>query len=115
VSNVRTTAAEACAPAGQAGRGAGRVAGRRHRGRGAVEVTITDTGCGIPADRVARIWEPYVTSKPGGTGLGLAIVRQTIAAHNGEVAAESTPGRGTTIRLVMPADGAPVREPALAT
>jgi signal transduction histidine kinase len=76
-------------------------------------VTVADTGCGIPADRISRIWDPYVTSKPGGTGLGLAIVRQTIAAHNGEVAAESTPGRGTKIRLILPADVARVPEPAL--
>jgi two-component system nitrogen regulation sensor histidine kinase NtrY len=113
VSNVLINAVEACGPAGAEGRVAVRVAGTRHRGRDAVEVTVADSGCGIPADRISRIWDPYVTSKPGGTGLGLAIVRQTVAAHSGEVAAESVPGGGTTVRLILPAEGAHVHEPAL--
>jgi two-component system nitrogen regulation sensor histidine kinase NtrY len=114
VSNVLINAVEACSTAGGDGRVAVQVAPMTHRGRGAVVVTVADTGCGIPADRISRIWDPYVTSKPGGTGLGLAIVRQTIAAHSGEVAAESVPGRGTTVRLILPADGTRAPEPALA-
>jgi two-component system nitrogen regulation sensor histidine kinase NtrY len=114
VSNVLINAVEACASTGPEGRVTVRVGGTKHRGRDAVEVMVADSGCGIPADRISRIWDPYVTSKPGGTGLGLAIVRQTIAAHNGEVAAESAPGGGTTIRLVLPADGARLPEPAFA-
>jgi signal transduction histidine kinase len=66
---------------------------------------VIDTGCGIPAQKLSRIWEPYVTSKPGGTGLGLAIARQTVLAHDGSVAATSTPGRGTEIRFVLPVNG----------
>src|ERR671915_1362778 len=112
VSNVLINAVEACDRSGPDGRVAVRVAGTTHRGGDAVEVVVEDRGCGIPADRIPRIWDPYVTSKPGGTGLGLAIVRQTIAAHSGEVAAESVPGKGTTVRLILPADGAHVREPA---
>jgi signal transduction histidine kinase len=77
-------------------------------GREMVEVAVRDEGCGIPASRISRIWEPYVTHKAGGTGLGLAIVRQTLVAHDGAVAAESTPGQGTTIRLFLP-----VASPAL--
>jgi signal transduction histidine kinase len=113
VSNVLINAVEACASAGAEGRVAVRVAGTKHRGREAVEVTVADTGCGIPKERISRIWDPYVTSKPGGTGLGLAIVRQTIAAHNGEVEAESAPGRGTTVRLILPAEAARARETVL--
>jgi two-component system, NtrC family, nitrogen regulation sensor histidine kinase NtrY len=67
-----------------------------------VEIAVKDSGCGIPKEQLSRIWEPYVTSKPGGTGLGLAIARQTVLAHRGAVAAESTPGTGTTIRFVLP-------------
>jgi signal transduction histidine kinase len=114
VSNVLINAVEACGSAGTEGRVIVRVTSTRHRDRDAVEVTVADTGCGIPAERISRIWDPYVTSKPGGTGLGLAIVRQTIAAHSGEVAADSVPGKGTTVRLILPADAAHVREPALA-
>jgi signal transduction histidine kinase len=73
-------------------------------GRDMVEVAVRDEGCGIPASRISRIWEPYVTHKAGGTGLGLAIVRQTLVAHDGAVAAESAPGNGTTIRLFLPVE-----------
>lgn len=68
-----------------------------------VEIAVADSGCGIPREQLSRIWEPYVTSKPGGTGLGLAIARQTVLAHRGSVAAESTPDSGTTIRFRLPA------------
>ncbi len=113
VSNVLINAVEACQPDGGFGRVSVRVGPTTHRGRSAVEVSVADSGCGIPLDRISRIWDPYVTSKPGGTGLGLAIVRQTIAAHNGEVAAESVPGKGTTVRLILPTDSAHMREPVL--
>lgn len=73
----------------------------------AVVVTVADTGCGMPPDVLARIWEPYVTTKPGGTGLGLAIVRQTVDALGGTVRAESAPGAGTTITLTLPAAATP--------
>jgi signal transduction histidine kinase len=82
-------------------------------GREMVEVAVRDEGCGIPESRISRIWEPYVTHKAGGTGLGLAIVRQTLVAHDGAVAAESAPGKGTTIRLFLPvATPAPTLEMA---
>jgi signal transduction histidine kinase len=71
-----------------------------------VEIVVADSGCGIPREQLSRIWEPYVTSKPGGTGLGLAIARQTVLAHHGSVGAESQPGEGTTIRFVLPVNDA---------
>ena len=77
-------------------------------GREAVQIAVRDTGCGIPADRLERIWEPYVTHKAGGTGLGLAIARQTVLAHGGTVDAASAVGEGTEIRFVLPV--APVSE-----
>ncbi|MBI5600589.1 MAG: hypothetical protein HY944_03380 [Gemmatimonadetes bacterium] len=76
-----------------------RVARRGHE----VVVAVRDQGCGIAADRLPRIWDPYVTDKTAGTGLGLAIVKQTVMAHGGRVEADSTPGAGTEIRLVFPA------------
>jgi len=54
-----------------------------------IRITMADTGCGIPADRIDRLFEPDFTLKAGGTGLGLAVVRQAIAAHGGTVRARS--------------------------
>jgi signal transduction histidine kinase len=71
-------------------------------GRPSVALTVRDSGVGISSDHLSHIWEPYVTYKAGGTGLGLAIARQTVLAHNGDVTAESEPGRGTTIRFIFP-------------
>jgi signal transduction histidine kinase len=68
----------------------------------AVEVVITDTGVGIPAEQLARIFEPYFTTKKQGTGLGLALVRQTIHDHGGSVAVVSEPGRGTAFTVKLP-------------
>lgn len=65
-------------------------------------VAVRDRGCGIAAEALSRIWEPYVTAKTGGTGLGLAIVKQTVVAHGGRVDASSAPGEGTEIRLHFP-------------
>jgi nitrogen fixation/metabolism regulation signal transduction histidine kinase len=73
----------------------------------AVRVSVADTGCGIPATLLPRIWDPYVTQKPAGTGLGLAIARQTVVAHGGVVDAESAEGRGTEIRFILPVAGPP--------
>jgi signal transduction histidine kinase len=74
--------------------------------RGMVEIVVRDSGAGIAASKLERIWEPYVTHKAGGTGLGLAIVRQTLHAHGGSAWAASTPGEGTTITLALPMEGA---------
>ncbi|HVZ78898.1 MAG TPA: HAMP domain-containing sensor histidine kinase [Gemmatimonadaceae bacterium] len=99
VSNVMLNAVEACRDGGAI---TVRVAPATCGGRHAVALSVHDTGPGIAPDRLARIWEPYVTYKAGGTGLGLAIARQTVRAHHGDVSAESTPGSGTTIRFVFP-------------
>ena len=74
-------------------------------GRAAVRISVADTGKGIAPESLDRIWEPYVTNKPGGTGLGLSIARQAVWAHDGTVNATSTLGRGTEIQLTIPADG----------
>jgi signal transduction histidine kinase len=76
-------------------------------GGDAVELAVRDTGCGIPPDRLAGIWDPYVTHKAHGTGLGLAIARQTVLAHGGRVDAVSAVGCGTEVRFILPAGGAP--------
>jgi signal transduction histidine kinase len=104
LSNVMLNAVDACK-----GRGGGEVGVRVRRlsgnGTESVELTVSDTGCGIPPEQLTRIWEPYMTAKPGGTGLGLAIARQTVLAHDGSVSAESRVGSGTEIRFVLPIRG----------
>lgn len=101
LSNVMLNAVDACKDGGAVGV---RVRRTAHAGRDAVEIAVADTGCGISPDRLSRIWDPYVTSKPGGTGLGLAIARQAVLAHQGSVSADSRVGSGTEIRFVLPVD-----------
>ena len=101
LTNVLLNAVEASAPGSPLEVSARRAA---LNGRPMVEVSVSDSGVGIPQDRLSRIWEPYFTHKPGGTGLGLAIVQQTLLAHDGAVAAESATGAGTTIRLFLPVE-----------
>lgn len=107
LSNVMLNAVEACREA-RDGKGSIAVDVSRvtTNGDATVILSVRDNGCGIPQNRLARIWEPYVTYKSGGTGLGLAIVRQTILAHDGEVIAESQPGLGTTIKFIFPVESA---------
>ncbi|MGE5732323.1 MAG: sensor histidine kinase [Gemmatimonas sp.] len=104
LSNVMLNAVDACKSrgGGQVGVHVRRLAGN---GADSVELTVSDNGSGIAAEQLARIWDPYVTSKPGGTGLGLAIARQTVLAHEGSVSAESNVGTGTQIRFVLPING----------
>ena len=99
LSNVIMNAVDACGGTGRIGISATRT---RLEGRDAVSVEVTDTGCGISAEELERIWDPYVTQKAGGTGLGLAIARQAVLAHDGTVQAESTLGKGTQIRFILP-------------
>jgi len=104
VTNVLINAVDVCPEGGTI---TARVQPDRLNNESAVCIAIRDTGPGIPADHVARIFDPYVTTKPGGTGLGLAIARQTIAAHRGVVEAESAPAQGTEIRFRIPVRGLP--------
>lgn len=100
LSNVILNAVDACNGKGHISITA---APDKLRGKDAVSIEIADDGSGIAANELARIWEPYVTHKPGGTGLGLAIARQAVLAHDGTVEAASTLGEGTRIRFILPA------------
>jgi two-component system nitrogen regulation sensor histidine kinase NtrY len=75
----------------------------------AVEVAIRDSGVGMPPEQVARIFEPYFTTKAHGTGLGLALVRQTIHDHGGTIGVASEVGRGTTFTVTVPVQAAAAR------
>lgn len=65
-------------------------------------VSFADTGGGISAENISRVFEPYFTTKESGSGLGLLIVRRIVRAHGGEVAIESAQGRGLTLTIRLP-------------
>ena len=68
-----------------------------------VQVTVRDSGPGIPAEVVGRIWESYFTTKDRGTGLGLTIVKHTAEMYGGRVRVESEAGKGAAFTVTLPA------------
>jgi two-component system, sporulation sensor kinase E len=68
----------------------------------AVWVSISDTGSGIPEEKLNRIFQPFFTTKKRGSGLGLMIVQRIIRDHAGRIDVESKPGQGTTFRVWLP-------------
>ncbi len=67
-----------------------------------VEISVADTGPGLPTELRDLVFEPFVTSRPGGTGLGLTICRLIIEAHGGTLACDSPPGGGSVFRFTLP-------------
>jgi len=67
-----------------------------------VEITVADTGPGLPPEVRGDLLEPFVTTKPDGMGIGLSICRSIVAAHGGTLTAESADGVGTTFRFTLP-------------
>jgi two-component system NtrC family sensor kinase len=74
-----------------------------------VEITVIDTGCGIPAKNRERIFDPFFTSKDvgKGTGLGLSVSHGIVKAHGGLIEVESTVGEGSTFRIYLPLEPEP--------
>ena len=66
-------------------------------------VTLSDNGCGIPAEALSKVFDPFFSTFGGGTGLGLAVCHRIIVAHGGLLFIESQPGRGTTVHLRLSA------------
>ena len=75
---------------------------RTRRGDGHAVVQIYDTGRGIPPEKLATIFRPYQSSRPGGTGLGLATARLIGEAHGGRIAVHSEVGKGTSFTIELP-------------
>ena len=67
-----------------------------------VRLSVTDNGGGFPEEMMARIFEPYVTTKPRGTGLGLAIVKKIVDEHHGELAIENRLAKGVSVTILLP-------------
>jgi signal transduction histidine kinase len=70
--------------------------------RARVEVMVQDTGVGIAPEHLSKIFNLYFTTKEKGTGIGLSMVYRIIQMHDGDVEVQSTPGRGTTFRVLLP-------------
>lgn len=68
----------------------------------ATAITVTDTGQGIPADAIERIFTPFYTTKQDGTGLGLAVAKKIIEGHGGTLTVTSEAGTGTTVTIMLP-------------
>jgi signal transduction histidine kinase len=69
-----------------------------------IVIRISDTGIGIPAELLPKLFEPFVThGKSHGTGLGMAIAKSVVTAHHGKISVASVPGRGTTVDIRLPA------------
>jgi two-component system sensor histidine kinase HydH len=79
-----------------------RVAVREGARPGTLEISVRDTGCGIAADILERVMDPYFTTKPEGTGLGLAMVYKIIDEHGGTIKISSKEGEGTTVTIILP-------------
>ena len=75
-----------------------------------VEISVADTGSGLPESVRARLFQPFVTTKPNGMGVGLSVCRTIVEAHGGELRAEDGAGGGTVFRLTVPRPGETSRE-----
>lgn len=79
---------------------------RTNRQKEEAVIQISDTGSGIASDKLPNIFDAYYSSRPQGSGLGLPTAKKIVEAHNGTIAVDSEPGKGTlfTIKLPLIAD-----------
>jgi two-component system, cell cycle sensor histidine kinase and response regulator CckA len=110
IHNLVLNAVQATAPGGALTIRA-RNGGCGERGEQYVEISVSDTGTGIPEEHLERIFDPYFTTRQQGSGLGLASCYSIIKKHGGTIRAESTLGQGSTFHVVLPAS----RKPRTAT
>jgi signal transduction histidine kinase len=91
-----------CTNARDAMTAGGRLAIRARPSNGTVRLEIADTGTGIPPEVLARVWEPFFSTKADGNGLGLSICRSILRELGGALDIASSPGAGTTVTLTVP-------------
>ncbi len=91
----------------QAMPGGGELMVRTSSGPDGVQISVTDTGVGIPAEEQERIFQVYYSTKKNGTGLGLPTARRIIEDHRGELRVESEVGKGTHFQILLPQPDAP--------
>jgi signal transduction histidine kinase len=96
--NLLLNSAEALGPGGQAGIDIAQESRQ-------IRISVWDTGRGIPAEEMDRIFEPFFSTSSEGTGLGLPIAQRIARAHGGELRLDSTPGEGATAEVTLPAIG----------
>jgi C4-dicarboxylate-specific signal transduction histidine kinase len=70
---------------------------------GTVIISVSDSGQGVPADQLPKLFEPFYTTKKEGLGMGLSISRTIMEAHEGRLLAENNPDSGATFRIELPA------------
>lgn len=103
VLNIALNAADAMPQGGEL-----HIASHHDASRGAVELSFTDTGPGIPPEIRDRLFEPFFSTKKTGTGLGLSIAYGLVEQHRGAIRVDSAPGRGTTFVITLPLNGSQV-------
>src|SRR5262249_40985894 len=93
-----------------------RIEVRDNEKTGLVELKVSDTGVGIPPERLRLIFEPFYTTKEpddsghGGTGLGLSVCRQIVEQHQGRIRVESLVGKGSTFTIKLPVNADEVKD-----
>jgi two-component system sensor histidine kinase HydH len=68
-----------------------------------VFLVVEDSGKGMKKEEADRLFEPFLSGRPGGTGLGMALVRRTVEAHGGKLRIQTKPGKGTKVEIRLPA------------
>ena len=82
--------------------GGGRLEVATQLTRGQLSLRVTDTGQGIPPERLHEVWDPFFTTKERGMGLGMAIVRGAVERHGGQIGISSEVGKGTAVEVNLP-------------
>ncbi len=95
-------------------RGTITITARQNESDESVEVLISDTGCGVPPDKIGQLFHPFFTTKESGqgTGLGLSIAFGIISSHHGTISVESEVGKGSTFKIQLPIASAVTGQPS---